>query len=486
MLGANGIGLDSFPDLLPFQREGVEYALDRRRSINGDSPGCGKTMQGIAWASVTGRWPVVVGCPAHLKWNWRREVMKWAPWDAEAAHVVGDKKAPIPMDEAKWVVCSHRMLGKALPLLKARAASVVFDESHCFKAARSQQSKAAKDLAWGVWDRLLLTGTAYKNRPFELLHQLVILGRLKEFGGWQRYVEHYCAGEKKWRWVKGAKREYWDTDGHSNLDELYRELTRICYIRRRLEDVVDQFPAKMPPARVEVPLSNYAEYDRTDGGFMEQVRREMFSGEWVAEAERLPDGERADAYQERWDKFWRVQNAEAIAKGARLRKLAGVGKVKAVVEWARNLMEETGEKLVVFAWHREVVDAIAEAFEGSAKVSGGMPAAAKQAEVDRFQEDGACRIIVGSLKAMGEGYTLTAARHVAFAELHFVPADMDDQGVGRLWRYGQDREVFPWWLVAGGTVDTEWILPMLESKAEVCAAGLDGVAKPEVAELWTP
>lgn len=42
--------------------------------------GVGKTVQAIAIAYVyREEWPVLVVCPASLKYNWKEEFLKWVP-----------------------------------------------------------------------------------------------------------------------------------------------------------------------------------------------------------------------------------------------------------------------------------------------------------------------------------------------------------------------------------------------------------------------
>lgn len=64
----------------PYQRAGVAYSVEHRKSINADEMGLGKTLQAIASAETVGKFPVLITCPASLRGNWLREIEKWTPW----------------------------------------------------------------------------------------------------------------------------------------------------------------------------------------------------------------------------------------------------------------------------------------------------------------------------------------------------------------------------------------------------------------------
>lgn len=56
------------------------------RFLLGDEMGVGKTIQALAVASIYREdWPLVIVCPATLRFNWRDEINKWLPeiknWD---------------------------------------------------------------------------------------------------------------------------------------------------------------------------------------------------------------------------------------------------------------------------------------------------------------------------------------------------------------------------------------------------------------------
>ena len=60
-----------------YQKEGIAYALEKKKCIMGDEPGLGKTAQAIGVLTVTKAFPALVICPASLKVNWQRELRKF-------------------------------------------------------------------------------------------------------------------------------------------------------------------------------------------------------------------------------------------------------------------------------------------------------------------------------------------------------------------------------------------------------------------------
>ena len=72
--------------LHPFQQAGVnyiDYADDIKKSgtcLLGDEQGLGKTIQALAWLKQHPEaMPAVIVCPATLKLNWQKELLRWCP-----------------------------------------------------------------------------------------------------------------------------------------------------------------------------------------------------------------------------------------------------------------------------------------------------------------------------------------------------------------------------------------------------------------------
>lgn len=149
---------------------------------------------------------------------------------------------------------------------------------------------------------------------------------------------------------------------------------------------------------------------------------------------------------------------------ATLRRATGMAKLKGVIDWISDFLE-SGEKLVVFAHHRDVIDAIDKAFRVEAGHVGAPRKAwhisvarvdgntrDRQAEVDIFQHNPHCRLFIGQIQAAGTGITLTAASTVLMVEQSWVPAE-NAQAAMRIHRIGQKNACVVYNAVLAGSTD---------------------------------
>jgi len=95
----------------------------------------------------------------------------------------------------------------------------------------------------------------------------------------------------------------------------------------------------------------------------------------------------------------------------------------------------------------------------------------RQAPVERFQTDPACKLFLISLKAGGVGLNLTAADYVFLLDPWWNPA-VEAQAIDRTHRIGQDKPVFAYRLIAKDTVE-ERVLELQSSKRELATAILN-------------
>jgi hypothetical protein len=162
-----------------------------------------------------------------------------------------------------------------------------------------------------------------------------------------------------------------------------------------------------------------------------------------------------------------------------LRHETALAKLPYVIEHLRDALE-SGEKIVCFAHHLDVIAALKAEF-GAACVTltGSTSVADRQAAVERFQNDPACTLFIGNILAAGIGITLTASSHVVCAELDWRPA-MVTQAEDRTHRIGQRNAVLVQHVVFDGSLDAVMAKRII-AKQEIIDAALDkGMAEAEV------
>ncbi|MEA2220316.1 MAG: SWI/SNF-related matrix-associated actin-dependent regulator of chromatin subfamily A-like protein 1, partial [Solirubrobacteraceae bacterium] len=424
-------------ELRPFQRAAVRYALMQRRTLLADEQGLGKTIEALAALQADGAFPAAVVCPASMKLVWQRECDRWLPGRSVA--VVHGRSAQgwtVAADRADVVVCNYDILEAHVERLASRGLrAAVFDESHYCKDPRRKRTKAAIALGERVAGdglRLALTGTPILNRPKDIVAQLLLVGRLADFG----------SGAGLGRRFRGA----------GALDRLHWNLRAHCYVRRTKADVLPQLPAKRF-ASVPVELDNAAEYRLAEEDVIAWLRTQPLDL-------RTLEARVAAALR-----------AEQLARLNYLRRLAARGKLRAAIAWIEDFVA-SGEPLIVFAHHREVQRALVARFPWAAHVLGDDDLAARAAAVDDFQRPDGPALVVCSMQAASQGITLVRASNVAFLELDWTPA-RHDQAEDRCHRIGQRDAVTAYYLLAAQTID-EQMASVLRRKRAVIDAVTDG------------
>ena len=105
-------------------------------------------------------------------------------------------------------------------------------------------------------------------------------------------------------------------------------------------------------------------------------------------------------------------------------------------------------------------------------LTGKTPTNQRQGVVDDFQNDDSVRLLVCNIIAGGVGINLTAARHIVFNDLDWVPAN-HWQAEDRAYRIGQQHTVNVYYFVAKGTLD-EFVAEVLKAKTQIIEAVVEG------------
>lgn len=436
----------NFSKLLPYQRAGVDFILREKNVILADQPGLGKTMQAIAsinYASLKlDSAKAVVVCPSSIKENWLRELDFFFEnfWQAVIVNSGKQQFADKLMqsDRNTLIIVNYEYLKNRIvsdQLKRFNPDFVILDEAHYVKNPQSKRYKVIANELLPNWKNLqlkiLLTGTPIQNRPIEI-RPLVLLTKpevLEPYKEFRRFAFKYCDGRMgKWGF---------EANGSTNEEELGLRLSLGgVIIRRKKENVLPQLPDKTMTMLV---------FDgNTDAKRVLKKYDVLFDFEAVL---KNPT-------------FWQKNSNEHIATA---RRELAIAKLADSIEAIKELLESV-DKVVIFAWHTEIMDALENAFKEykPAFIAGRTKTETRQAEVDRFQNDPACRVFIGNILAAGVGITLTAASHIEFVESSWVPGEIF-QAVDRCHRIGQKSSVSARFHVVKGSID-EAVIGSLISK----------------------
>jgi SNF2 family DNA or RNA helicase len=422
-------------ELAPFQWAGVRYALQARATFVADEQGLGKTVEALAALEADGAFPAVVICPAAMKLTWQRETERWLPHRSVA--VVHGRVAVPPSGDVTIlnyeIVAAHRDA-----LARRRLRALVVDEAHYCKNPSAKRTHAVRSLAGTLPPRglkLALTGTPVLNHPDELIAQLRVIDRLKDFGSGARFSNQFRGR------IGGVSEE-----------RLHWHLRRHCFVRRLKSEVLPQLPAKRQVV-VPIALTNESEYRLAQRDVIEWLRTQPLD------------------LSELNAKISATLRAERLAQLGTLQRLAARGKLAAALAWIEDFLA-SGEALVVFARHIEVQKAVVARFPDALHLLGEDSLVSRERAIAAFQDHEGPPLIVCATRTAAQGITLTRASNVAFLELEWTPA-IHDQAEDRCHRIGQRDAVTAWYLLAADTID-ETMSRLIQAKRATVTAVTDG------------
>ncbi len=358
-------------NLLPHQEVARDFLLDKKRCILADSPRVGKSLA-TASAAIQ-HLPVLVVCPAVVKPGWAKTFAAIG----HSVHEINGRKQAREVKAEGIVVINYDVLHD-MPTLDGWG-TLVLDEVHRIQTPTAKRTKAAMKLMKAIPRVYALSGTIPSNRPIELWPILHGLGIYK-----RSWMEFACRYAKAWQSPWGL-----DVSGASNIPEL-REKLKPWVLRRKRADVFTNY---------QQPVVSLIELD-----LPVDKREKQFDSDSISDlAANSPDV---------------VLALEGISE---IMREAGELKAPHAAEFIRSKIEqEPDEPLVVFAWHKSVVQILSDALNESPKiphltVTGATSASSKQQAIEEFQA-GKIQVIIGNVSSMSEGVDLSRSSTVIFAE----------------------------------------------------------------------
>lgn len=426
-----------------YQVKGMRYALDKKRTFFCDDMGLGKTLQAVGTCWLAKSYPVLVVSPLAMKETWKREFERWTKkncliiddehrydwWryvKAGSYSVVIVNYESVRKYFIEGVINGKYSVGNivAEPHVSLFR-TVIIDESHHCKDATTQWSKYLEKICQTTEYIFLLTGTPVVLSNADLIQQLRIMRRLDDFGGATKFRQRYCQG-----------------GGNSNMAELNMKLWQTCFFRRDKSLVLKDLPEKTRQY-LSVDISNRKEYSLAESDLVKYLKNH-------AHLSNL--------------RIKKALRGEMMVRISHLRQLSAVGKMHVAIPFINDCIAG-GQKLIVFVFHKAVVDELRKHFPHLVTVTGQDSAEQKQRAVDDFQTNPSCNLIVVNYRSGGCGLTLTAATRELFIELPWTCSDCE-QSEARAHRNGQKNAVNCYYLIGRHTIDED-INDIIEEEREL-------------------
>jgi len=444
------------------QIEGFEYGLKHDRFLLGDEQGLGKTKQvidiAVAKKLSKGYKHCLIICGVNgLKWNWKSEI---GTHSNETAHILGTKinsKGKEVIGSSKDKLADLNKLPKDYFLItnveslrdqdilkkvkeltqSGQIEMVAIDEIHKCKNPSSQQGKAI--LQVNPETRIAMTGTPLMNTPLDLFIVLKWLGFEKH--SFFQFKKHYC--------VMGGYGGY-EVVGYRNLGELQSNLESLM-LRRLKKDALD-LPEKFHSIEyVEMSSKQAKVYNEVKQEIKEQIDKIKVSNNPLAQLIRL-----------------RQATGFTGILSSQIKESAKLDRLEEIVEE----LVENGEKAIIFSNWTDMTGPTMERLKrfNPAIITGETKDRKEQQE--RFMTDSRCKVIIGTIGAMGTGLTLTAASTVIFLDSPWNRANKE-QAEDRAHRIGTISNVNIITIVCKDTID-ERIEELIYKKGAMADALVDG------------
>ena len=358
----------------PYQVTGAEFLAARRFALLADEMRVRKSRQAIMAAQKIGAMKTIVVCPAIAVTHWGNEWLRWWPGQSNVH--------PIVVSFDRFRLNADGILANDWDL-------AIVDECHFAKNPQAQRTKLVygKDgLVWKAKRLWALSGTPAPKHAGELWPMLYAFGATEL--GYYDFTHRYCDFDWTRTNIKGTK--------VARIPELKEILAKVM-LRRMRKDVAPEMPdisynfLEMAPGRVDL--------------------------QGVPEAADLASW----AEKQTADREDRI----AVAKA----KVPGL-----VAEIAEAVAEGLLAQTVVFGWHKEPLEQLAQGLRGrglTVEIINGDTPPAKRAKIQADFKAGLVQVVAANIIAAGMAIDLSAASHGYFLELGWVPG-VNVQAANRL------------------------------------------------------
>ncbi len=447
-------------ELLPYQLDGVAFAVGAGRAVLADDMGLGKTIQGIGAAEMlrleAGISRALIICPASLKSHWRQEIERFSGQNSQLVLGSAEERVAQYGNGCFFTICNYeQVLRDILAIERANWDLIILDEGQRIKNWEAKTSQVIKALKSPF--ALVLSGTPIENRLDELFSVVEFIDD-RRLGPAFRFYNRYRVVDEKGRVL-----------GYKNLDEL-RERLKPVLLRRTRKTVMKELPSRTTEIRKIPPTEEQLDLHQAQ---MKIIRR-IISKRYISEMDLL-----------------RLQKALLICRMAAnstfLVDKVAPGYSSKILEFENlidQLTDEQDRKIVLFSEWTTMLNLIEPILSRRGltfvRLDGSVPQKKRQGLIDQFQKHRDCNLFI-TTNAGSVGLNLQAANTVINVDLPWNPAVLE-QRISRVHRMGQKKPVQVFLLVTEGTLE-ERLLGTLSAKHELAMAALDPDSRVKTVDL---
>lgn len=404
-------------------------------------------------------------CPVVVVENWKREFAVHSKIAHQVFPLTGSQKQRLKVFREKrelkvapiFVTNYEALQMKELlqELLTWQPEILVCDESQRLKNHQAVRTKMAILLADLAKHRYILSGTPVLNSPMDIWSQYRILDKGETFTDATGRPLNFYAFRNRYFFDKNASMpKHAHFPKFEARDGIVAELNSMIYakaIRVMKQECLDL--PDLTRSRIEVQLADEQErvYNEMKKNFIAYLEDKACTAQIaITKALRL---------QQIVSGYVKTENGEVLSLKSNPR-----------LDALEELLEDVppGEKIIIWATFHENYAQIARVCEKLklpyTELHGGVGSKDRQANIDRFQTDPACRVMIANQAAGGVGVNLTAASIAIFYSRNFS-LEQDLQAEARNYRGGSEihQKITRYDILAPGTID-ELVLDALASK----------------------
>lgn len=427
--------------------------------------GSGKTNTALSVLDYTELFPALIICPTIVKYNWVSQHKKWLGHSEDKIKII-ETSSDLKNyhDEFDIYIVNYQLLARAMVKVKTDTGGFIFmpknelksfydnffetviiDEVHKCKGNESQTTNAVRYLCDGATSILELSGTPILNSNKDIFPPLNILDA-KEFNNYFKFCKRYCFEADRY---KGKTKLQGAFYGSRNSEELNLVLSNGYMIRQDQKYIKEcRGEEYLIPNITVLPIkpvkkSKYLEAEKAFGSGLGSDDKKTSFG-----------------------------------KLSKMRVEAWNLKKKACFQFIDDLIEETNDKIVIFAHNKIVLNDLVDYYKKQIVFIDGSVDTKNDTRgqiVTEFVTNSTIKFIAISIEAGNAGIDgLQFGSHTMVFLQDAWNEGVKQQCYGRLSnRTGQESITNIFHLICEGTIDEMFLALQDKKKAEITKA-IDG------------